>query len=608
MKIRITKKTLFNIHGWLGINLGLLLFVICFSGTFATLSNEVDWLLDPALRIEKKNESFQWERMYSNVKKTFPESRITNLAEQKNSFTEVGDYFAATAFIRTPEGQTVKVHLDPYTGEIKGYNSFFDVQRFFRNYHSFFFDRNFGGTLIVTFFGFFLLFSAITGFLFYKSWFKNLLQLRFKKGLRVFFTDAHKQLGIWSLIFTVIIALTGIFYFAEDILGMSGNFKVLVPDPPEKLTKSEMAVFGTNPELLPIDVYANNAVKAFPELNVEQIRIPSQPNQYVYIDGQDGNPFTRDRANKVYLHPFTGKVVHIQKASDLTAIELITDIVDPPHFGTFGGLTVKIIWFAFGLALSFSILAGTYLWYNRKVNLLIKKLNRRNRKPSQPEKHLIKFVPNFLYAVPKTLKGALISTLLTLLYLVVTGTFIITDGIKSLGPYPKDRITTIQDLQLGPWDITLDCEYPCTLEKDTKFMVNFNGNGIPNYDQIELQLLSKTDTLLKLPFNGPSAKASLTINEDNSELKYGNLLISILSLKGEKYSTIINPEGLKSAAKFMSDRFEYYPDKSYPKVPNRVYLFILFFALLTLAIIISWSFYMLKITRIRFDVAKGSST
>ena len=87
----------------------------------------MDWLLDPALRIEKKKRPFCWEAMYSNVKNAFSESRVTFLSDQKNSFTEVGGYFAATAFVSTPEGQIRKVHPDPYTGKIQGYNRFFDV-------------------------------------------------------------------------------------------------------------------------------------------------------------------------------------------------------------------------------------------------------------------------------------------------------------------------------------------------------------------------------------------------------------------------------------------------------------------------------------------------
>ncbi|MEM9648509.1 MAG: PepSY-associated TM helix domain-containing protein [Bacteroidota bacterium] len=598
--MKISKKTLFNIHGWLGINLGMLLFVICFSGSFATLSNEIDWLLDPNVRIKSKEAPFDWDAMLASVKKAFPTSRVTSLAEQKNSFTEVGDYFAATAFIQTPNHQIRKVHLNPYTGEIQGHNSFFDVQRFFRNYHSFFFDGNFGGTLIVTFFSFFLFLSALTGFLFYKSWLKNILQLRFKKGLKVFFTDVHRQFGIWSLLFTLIIALTGIFYFAEDVLGMAGKFDILVPDRPKKITETELAKFGPNPKLLPLNTYVENAKDAFPELNAEQIRIPSRPKDYVYIDGQDNNPFTRDRANKVYLHPFTGKVVHIQKTKDLSFWELVTDVVDPPHFGTFGGLTVKIIWFLFGLTLSFSILAGTYIWYVKKANRLASKIRRRKRETVKSNKRWFTQWIHKFRALPNMFKGALFSTVITLLYLIVTGSLIITDGIKSLGPLPVERMKTIHTGSIGPWNLELNCEYPCRIEGGAKFHANFKTQGIPNYQKLELMLISERDSSLRIPFKGPSAKPSLTLPKEIRKPHKNQYKLAISSLSGETFTASIDEKNIVEAANYMASRFLDHPSRSYPEVPKSVYVFILSFFLMTILILGVWTYYIIKVGFFRY--------
>ncbi|HBS12889.1 MAG TPA: hypothetical protein DEO36_10170, partial [Flavobacteriaceae bacterium] len=45
--MKINKKFFLKIHSWIGIKLSILFFIVCFSGTLATLSLEMDWLFIP---------------------------------------------------------------------------------------------------------------------------------------------------------------------------------------------------------------------------------------------------------------------------------------------------------------------------------------------------------------------------------------------------------------------------------------------------------------------------------------------------------------------------------------------------------------------------------
>ena len=114
-----------------------------------------------------------------------------------------------------------------------------------------FFDGD-RGIFLITLSSFFLLFSVLTGFLFYKGWLKNLFKLRWKSGIKKLWSDLHKLLGVWSLIFALIIALTGVFYFVELIILATDNYDVLLPEGPENIELAERAEFGNSVELLPI--------------------------------------------------------------------------------------------------------------------------------------------------------------------------------------------------------------------------------------------------------------------------------------------------------------------------------------------------------------------
>lgn len=590
----ISNKTLFNLHGWLGLNFGLLLFAICFSGSLATLSSEADWLINADMRIETKDAPIRWEAMYHSLKEKYPEGK--NLGMYKNTYAGHGDYFAAVAYMSLANGQTRKVYLNPYTGQIQGDTSFFNVQRFFRSYHRRFFDGE-RGIFLVTLSSFFLLFSALTGFLFYKGWLKNLFKLRLGQGVKKLFSDIHKLTGIWSLIFTLFIAVTGVFYFVELMFQAADNYEVLVPDEPPKIEKADLAQYGPNPELLSLDKYVVNAQKAFPELDVSSVRVPHRPDEYVYVDGQAGNPITRNRANKVYLHPFTGEVVHIQRSSELTTAEFITDIADPLHFGYFGGLTTKIIWFILGLIISFAILSGTYLWYVRGMAKMKRKLERKagsgNRKENTEKEPDVAMAGFFTEYVTKS-RGAVVSTVLVLMYLVYTGAEIISEGILSYGPLPVERITALTTTQLEPWEIELKCEYPCTFEEGT-FQANFKANDLPNYISLSLEMVL-TDSVVSFPFEGAAATPSIVKKARVSSSDVTQIILKAEDYDGRVYSDKISPSVFNEAEALMKNRFQSFPEKSYPEVPLTVYLYIAFFALLTISVLVVWTYFLIKAT------------
>ncbi|MEM8507659.1 MAG: PepSY-associated TM helix domain-containing protein [Bacteroidota bacterium] len=592
----ITKKNLFGIHGWLGLNIGLLLFVICISGTFATLSNEIDWLLNPEIRVKEKEAPIAWDAMYTNLVQAYPTGQIITLMEQKNSFTEVGDYFAAAALVREPSGELLKVHIDPYTGSIKGDSPFLDVQRFFRSYHNNFFDGS-RGVYVVTLTSLFLLCSVFSGFLFYSSWLKNLFKLRLKKGVKVLFADAHKMAGIWSLLFALLIAVTGIWYLAETLISKAGRHKELLQIPrPENMKRAELENFDHSPELLSMDSYVARAQNEFEGFRVEEIVLPQKPDEYVVMTGQDGNPFTRDRTNSVYAHPFTGEVVYIGKAGELSLPRLINNMVDPLHFGTFGGLGIKLLWFLFGLILSFSVLAGTYVWYLRQSTKLIGQMERRSipGKQDQSEKNSKLKVAGLSLKSLGWARGAVVSSGIILIYLVATGTATVKDGFRIWSGYPKGYTMTINTLALGPWNLDFQCDYPCQLKEGTVVKGRFKSNTLPNYDSLVLQATNHQGATLRSVFKGASALPKLTLGKKWTAFDVEHIEVLVKDYQGNTWRNQISPQKIKLLSEKMGTRFPKVPEKEYPVASNTVYGTASFFGLLVSAIIILWTVLIVK--------------
>lgn len=426
------RKTFFRLHGWLGLNVGLLLFVICFSGSIATLSNEIDWLLNPAMRAEAGERPYAWGAMYEALGEAFPEGRVASVN------APVGSRFAALAYVDVPNGQTRKVYLNPYTGAVQGHTGFFNTQRFFRSFHRRFFDGE-RGIVIVTLCGFVLLVVGLTGFFFYKGWLKQLFTLRRGRGPRLLWSDLHKGAGIGGLAFALLIGFTGVFYFVEVCFQEADRYDALLPPPLPGIEGSSLAAYGPHPELLPPDSYVAAAKAAFPGLRVTSVRLPHRPGEPVYLDGQAGNPLTRDRANKVLVHPFSGEVIAVQRSSELGVVPFITDAVDPLHFGYFGGLGTKVLWCVLGLTLSFAILSGTYLWVVRTQPVRRSPSPRAPSNESSERLHLMPF---------SWLRGASVAFALTLAYFLVV-VFATVNGIQEYRPTAS--AAALPDTAPGVW-------------------------------------------------------------------------------------------------------------------------------------------------------------
>ena len=346
-------------HAWTGITSGLLLFVICWSGTVAVFSDEIDWLLNPALRlVPPEGAQPRWEDTVAAARAAVPSHRITQVKLPTQR------YRAVELIARNPDGQMLRVYANPYTAEVTGVNSYFNVQRFFRSFHmNLFFNSGSWGYYIVCAFAVPLLASAITALLFYKRWWQRWWVLKWDRGAAVFWSDLHKTGGLWSLWFVAVISITGLWYLVEAA-GVDMNYpKAPQFDPPAR----EVSAPPPASPPMSIDQVLATAQSAWPGLDIRNLYLPgSHWGNAFAVDGEGPEWLVRDRANKLFLHPASGAELARQRAADLSVAARWVDTADPLHFGNFAGLGVKALWFAAGLLLCTLVLSGAYLHVQRQ--------------------------------------------------------------------------------------------------------------------------------------------------------------------------------------------------------------------------------------------------
>ncbi|MGH8495244.1 MAG: PepSY-associated TM helix domain-containing protein [Gammaproteobacteria bacterium] len=330
-------------HSWVGLKLSVFMFFVLATGTLAVFAHEIDWLLNADMRVRPSEQRASWAEMLSNVREDYPAWRVDYLR------ASVEPWFAAEAVISAADGEQRRVYVDPYSGDVKGDAPWFNAQRFLRQAHRHLMLPIAWGVPIVCTMAVVLLLSFGTSLVIYKRWWRGWLRWPRRGDARRFWGDLHRLCGLWTMPFLLLIALTGIWYLVEELGGEAPPLIGTV----EPAEESSPAVGAA--EL----IARGNEI--FPRLEIRNL-IPSGPAGAFVLQGDAGAWLVRPRANTVLLDAGDGTVLARLDARDLSVHQRISEAADPLHFGTFGGMLTKSLWFLFGLAMSAMSATGVYLY------------------------------------------------------------------------------------------------------------------------------------------------------------------------------------------------------------------------------------------------------
>ena len=336
--------------------------IICATGTLATVSRELDWLVNPMLRVDPLDKPIAWGEMIKNYQESYPEGDLSYIeAPLYRNFASVGLMINEDQLMR-------RVFFNPYTGEVLGDLPWYaSIQRFLRDLHRFLLIPFGIGLYIVSSFGFVLIASLITGLVVYKKWWTGWFRLRVNRNRRIFFGDLHRLAGVWSIWFLMIIGATGAWYFVERA-GNDLNDAFIYPGPkidvdPQTTEKSP---------IISVDNAIATAKSKISDLDIKMIMLPRITKETVSpyrIEGQVNTLLVRNRANQVLVHPFKAEAIDVSDSRTSSLSKRLFESVDPLHFGDFGGLLSKLIYFSFGTLTVVMSLSGLWMWQRRNKAL-----------------------------------------------------------------------------------------------------------------------------------------------------------------------------------------------------------------------------------------------
>lgn len=337
----------FRLHSLFGLKLSLFLAFVCLTGTIATVAHEIEWLLLPKVRATAAARPANWGRMWDNVRQQHPEGWVRGIGSYDRSDAA---YFARSADVVLPDGRQIAVLVDRGSGRVTGEQVGVTFHSFMRGLHYYLFVPGDLGFYLVTALGFVLAGSLVSGLIVYKRFWKGLLRWpRFDRDPRTWLGDLHRLLALWSIPFVIIISGTAVWYLFE-------RAGVAWESTPPAASNLRMQPDGAT-----VDRWVATARAAMPGLQITAVALPYSDGDPVVVQGQWDAALVRERTNAAFIDPETGALLRTRIAHRMPTGERWVHTADPLHFGNFGGLLTKLLWVAFGLALTLLAASGAII-------------------------------------------------------------------------------------------------------------------------------------------------------------------------------------------------------------------------------------------------------
>lgn len=378
MKKYTFRKLINDIHLWLGLISGIVLFVVCLTGTILAFDSELVLFFDKQDHFsEKTGEKLPYNEIISSLEAenyVVKDFIFFNDEQQNLQFTLLTKEEANSG--KPARGKSIQIN--PYTGkEVISVGATRSFLHKVEELHRFLLlDRKIGRPIVGVCTIIFII-LCVSGLILwmpkkikqFKKWkfWKQGFTLKTKANWKRINYDIHNTFGFYALIPLLFMGLTGLlwsftWYYdgLENVLGDKlgkSRFDTTIPlntDNNEIATINYTSLLRSTDSILP---YKNA---------VTRVTLPLKKNESIMIRKKSDSFLAYDAADKLQFNPYTNALISKTLFKNEKTGSKIASLIRGIHVGSFTGITTKIIYFICCLIATSLPVTGTLIWFNKK--------------------------------------------------------------------------------------------------------------------------------------------------------------------------------------------------------------------------------------------------
>lgn len=354
-------RQLFRIHSWLGLINGFFLILLGLSGSALVFRKEIDdWVNKKLLTVQQQKKRLPLDYFYKDITRRYPAIDGIAWMNPDDGLNKAYNFRLYLNDARITSYDLGLITYNPFTGEILREGELQNLTpsaiEWIYQYH-FSIQVGVPGAAFVAVLGVCMIISIITGLIIYKKHVWQVLTFRIKinrKSWRTITSDLHRIVGVWALFFNIIIAFTG---FWLDMFAFEPKLwaNEMIPTKPNTLAKQSL------------DSLFQRSLVQMPDLTPQYVYLPTQPSKKFFVRGAvKGEAPIWAGSNSIYFNPQTGELISINRIAEENLWNKIESTFYSLHIGSYGGVTIKIIYIIVGLTPGFLSITGFLLWRRRR--------------------------------------------------------------------------------------------------------------------------------------------------------------------------------------------------------------------------------------------------
>jgi uncharacterized iron-regulated membrane protein len=394
------RKLLNDVHLWIGLPSGIIVFIICLTGTIYVFNTEIRELSSPELyKVEK---AFNAQRLSADeLISTVSSETGGQVISIKIPADPTRSYVLTVSKPEEPTGNTapsasekpstpsprIQYWVNPYSGKILGSsadkNSVFDFMQLIFSLHRWLLldrieepligelpNKKLGSYISGTATILFTL-GVITGII---IWFPQKIR-NWKQGLKIKWNanwkrvnhDIHNSLGFYSCIFLFMMGITGpqwsFEWYKTGLRKTLGTYQPADAPKPEMPKSDTSSINGT--KSVSFTEYIRSVDKVLDYTGDLTITMPADSSEAVLVNKTKTGFFALVAADKIYLDQYTSSLIKTEVFSEKPFNERISNSIKALHVGDVYGKFSKIIYFLACLIATSLPITGTLIWINK---------------------------------------------------------------------------------------------------------------------------------------------------------------------------------------------------------------------------------------------------